>query len=160
MAPKCKSAPSRNPLCSGASSSVDSTPFSVWFRDEMAKSNFFENFTPRGIHFERQVILSDFSDTDLPTIIYSKGWGPLCDASVTCPSMLIQKFYSNMHGFGYSVPHFITSVRGTHIVVTLQIVADVLCVPRVEFPDYPGCEHLRTMSKDELISAFCEHPSD
>ena len=65
-----------------------------------------------------------------------------------------------MHGFNYSVPHFITSVRGTHIVVTLQIVADVLRVPRVEFPNYPSCDCLKTMSKDELISAFCERPSD
>ena len=33
-------------------------------------------------------------------------------------------------------------------------------VPRVEFLDYPGCECLRTMSKDELKSTFCERPSD
>ena len=65
-----------------------------------------------------------------------------------------------MHGFDYSVPHFITSVRGTSIVVTLQIIADVLRVPRVEFLDYPSCDRLRTVSKDELISAFCECPSD
>ena len=65
-----------------------------------------------------------------------------------------------MHGFDYSVPHFITRVRGTHIVVTLEIISNVLRVPRVEHPDYPGCEHLRTMSKDELIYAFCKRPSD
>ena len=65
-----------------------------------------------------------------------------------------------MHGFDYSIPHFITSIRDTHIVVTPQIVADVLCVPRVEFPDYPSCDRLKTMSKNELISAFCERPSN
>ena len=32
----------------------------------------------------------------------------------------------------------------------------MLHVPRVEFPDYPGCERLRTVPKDELKSAFCE----
>ena len=47
-----------------------------------------------------------------------------------------------------------------HRAVTPQLVADVLRVLRVEFFDYPGCEHLRTMSKDELKSAFCEHPFD
>ena len=36
---------------------------------------------------------------------------------------------------------------------------DVLQVPRIEFLDYPSCERLRTMSKDELMSAFCECPS-
>ena len=65
-----------------------------------------------------------------------------------------------MHGFDYSVPHFITSVRGTHIVVIPQIVTDVLHVPKVEFPDYPSCDRLRTVSKDKLISAFCRHPSN
>ena len=65
-----------------------------------------------------------------------------------------------MHGFDFSVPHFVTRIRGTRIVVTPQIVADVLCVPRVEFPNYPGCECLRTVYKDELKSAFCECPFD
>ena len=35
----------------------------------------------------------------------------------------------------------------------------MLRVPRIEFPDYPGYECLRTMSEDELVSAFCERPS-
>ena len=39
------------------------------------------------------------------------------------------------------------------------MVADVLWVPRIEFTDYPGCERLRTVSRDELIFAFCEHPT-
>ena len=32
-------------------------------------------------------------------------------------------------------------------------------VPRIKFPNYPSCERLRTVSKDELMSAFCERPS-
>ena len=44
------------------------------------------------------------------------------------------------------------------ITVTPQLVVVVLRVPRVEFPDYLGCECLRTMSKDELKSACCERP--
>ena len=70
--------------------------------------------------------------------------------------MVIQEFYSNMHGFDFSIPLFSSRVRGTSIVVTLQLLMDVLHVLRVEHPDYPGCEHLRTMSKDGMISAFCE----
>ena len=64
-----------------------------------------------------------------------------------------------MHGIDCSVPLFFTCVRGTRIPVTPQLVADVLHVPRIEFPDYPGCECLRTVSRDELIYAFCERPS-
>ena len=68
--------------------------------------------------------------------------------------MIIQEFYFNMHRFDYSIPHFITRVQGTRIVVTLDRISEVLHVPRVEFADYPG----RTMSKDELMSLFCETP--
>ena len=65
-----------------------------------------------------------------------------------------------MHGLDSSVPFFHTRVRGTRIVVTPQLVADVLHVSRVEHLDYPRCERLRTVSKDKVISAFCECPSD
>ena len=34
----------------------------------------------------------------------------------------------------------------------------MLRVLRIEFPDYPSYECLRTVSRDELMSAFCEHP--
>ena len=64
-----------------------------------------------------------------------------------------------MHRIDRSVPLFFTHVQGTHILITPQLVTDVLRVPRVEFPDYPSCEHLQTVSKDELKSAFCECPS-
>ena len=156
MAPKRKSAPSRNPFHFWASSSSDPTPSSIQLCDEQARKDFLENFSRWGVHSERQVILSDFSDIDLPTIIHSWGWESLYDVLVTYPFVLIQEFYSNMHGFDYSVPHFITCVWGTRIVVTPKIVSDVLHVPRVEFPNYPDCERLRIVSKDEMISAFCE----
>ena len=64
-----------------------------------------------------------------------------------------------MNGIDRSVPLFFTCVRGTRIPVTPQLVADVLRVPRIEFPDYPGYERLRTVSKDELMSAFCKRPT-
>ena len=154
MTPKHKSTPSRNPFHSRASTSSDPTPSFVWFCDENARKAFSENFSRRGIHSECQVILADFADIDLPTVIHSRGWESLCDVPVTCISVLIQEFYSKMHGFDFSVPHFITRVRGTHIAITPQIVADVLCVPRVEFPDYPGYDRLRTVSKTSLYLLF------
>ena len=65
-----------------------------------------------------------------------------------------------MHGFDFLVSQFFTHIRGTHIVVTLDIVFDVLHVPRVAHPNYPSFDRLRTVSNDKLIFAFCEHPSD
>ena len=108
MAPKRKSAPSRNPLRFEASTSFDPTPSHIWFCDEDASKAFSENFSRRGIHSERRVILVDFVDTDLPNVIHSRGWESLCDVPITCPSVLIQEFYFNVHEFDFSIPHFIT----------------------------------------------------
>ena len=110
MAPKRKSAPSRNPLCFGASSSSDPTPSHIRFHDEDAQKDFSENFSQRGVHSKCRVILADFADTDLPTVIHSQGWESLCDVPITCPFVLIQEFYSNMHGFDFSTPLFSTRV--------------------------------------------------
>ena len=65
-----------------------------------------------------------------------------------------------MHGLDFSVPLFVTCVQGMRIVVTPKIVSNVLRVLRVKHPDYPDYDLLKTMSKDKLISAFCEHPFD
>ena len=73
MAPKCKSTPSWNPLCFGTFSS-DLTPTHVWFCDGKAHQDFLENFSKRGVHPERHVVLSDFADTTLPDVIHSRGW--------------------------------------------------------------------------------------
>ena len=126
MAPKRKSTPTRNPLHFGASSSSGPSPSNVRFHDDDAFKAFSENFSRRGIHLERQVVLSDFVDTDLPSIIHSKGWESLCDVPVTYPLVLIQEFDSNMHEIDRSVPLFFTHVWGTRIPVTPQLVADVL----------------------------------
>ena len=95
IAPKKKSTPSQNPLRSGASSSLfDSTPSHIRFRDDKAHKDFSKNFSRQGIHSERQVVLSNFSNTDLLTVIYNQGWESLCGILVTCPSVIIQEFYS------------------------------------------------------------------
>ena len=148
MASKHKSTQSQNPFHSGASTSSDPTLSHIWFCDEDAQKAFSENFSRRDIHSECQVIIANFVGTNLPDVL------------VTCPSVLIQEFYSNMHRFDFSVTLFHTCVRGMRIIVTPKLVSDVLCVLKVEFHDYPGCERLRTVSKDELKSAFCKSPFD
>ena len=65
-----------------------------------------------------------------------------------------------MYGFDFSVPLFSTCVQVMRIVVTPQLVMGVLHVPRLEHPDYPGCERLSIVSKNEVISAFCERLAD
>ena len=103
MAPKRKSTPSRNLLCSNTSSS-DPTPTHVWFCDRKAHQDFLENFSKHGIHLERRVVLSDFSDIALPTIIHSQVWESLCEIPVRCPTVIMKELYSNMHGFDTFIP--------------------------------------------------------
>ena len=160
MAPKYKSTLAWNPLHSDASSSSDSASLSLRFRDDDAYKAFSENFSRWGVHLKCQVILANFANIDHPTVIHSREWESLCDFPITCPLVLIQEFYSNMHRIDHSIPLFFTRVRGTCIPVTPQLVADVLRVPRIEFPDYSSCERLRTVFKDELMAAFYKHPSD
>ena len=73
MAPKHKSTPTWNPLCSCASSSSNPSPSHIQFHDDDAFKAFSKNFSRRDIHSERQVILSDFADTNLPSVIHNKG---------------------------------------------------------------------------------------
>ena len=103
MAPKRKSTPSRNLLCSNTSSS-DPTPTHVWFCDRKAHQDFLENFSKHGIHLERRVVLSDFSDIALPTVIHSQVWESLCEIPVRCPTVIMKELYSNMHGFDTFIP--------------------------------------------------------
>ena len=63
-----------------------------------------------------------------------------------------------MHGFDYFVPHFITRVQNTRIVVTPNLISKVLHVPRVDFANYPGCDHLRIVSKDSSCIYSMRHP--
>ena len=64
-----------------------------------------------------------------------------------------------MHAINTSMPQFATTSKGTRIVVTPDLIFGVLHVPRVAHLDYPSYEHLRTVSRDEFISHFCEKPS-
>ena len=118
MAPKCKSILTWNLLRSGASSSSNPSPFNVRFRDDDAFKAFSENFSRQGIHLECQVVLSNFADTNFLYVIHSRGWESLCDVPVTCPLVLIQEFYSNMHEIDRLVPLFFIRVQGTRIPVT------------------------------------------
>ena len=61
-----------------------------------------------------------------------------------------------MSGIDCLVPLFFTRVQGMPIPVTPQLVADMIRVLRIEFLDYPSYERLRTVSRDELMYAFCE----
>ena len=57
------------------------------------------------------------------------------------------------------MPQFVSTFRGTHIVVTPDLILEVLHVPRVVHPNYPSCECLRIVSRDDLLSHFCGTPS-
>ena len=45
------------------------------------------------------------------------------------------------------------------MVVTSDIVFEVLHIPKVALLNYHGCDRLKIVSKDDLASLFCETPS-
>ena len=155
MAPKHNSTPSRNPLRSGTSSS-NPTPTHIWFHDGKAHQDFLENFSKCGIHLECHVVLLEFFDTTLPTVIHNRGWESLCEIPMRCPTVIIQEFYSNMHNIDTFIPQFAMHIRGTRTVVTLDIISKILHILWVTHPNYPACPCLRTVSKDKLLSLFYE----
>ena len=158
--PKCKSTPAQNPLGSRSSSSdLPFPPLQVQFHDGKAQQNFLENFQKRDVHSKCHVVLLDFFDTPLPHVIRTRGWESLCEIPLRCSVMFIQKFYSNMHDIDTFVPRFVMTFQGTHIVVTPDLIFEVLHVSRVSHLDYPSCDRLQTMSKYKLLSHFCETPS-
>ena len=73
--------------------------------------------------------------------------------------MFMNEFYSNIPGIDTSVPQFVTIFRGTHIIVTPDLIFEVLYILKVMHPSYPGCKCLRTVSRDKLLSHFCKTPS-
>ena len=73
--------------------------------------------------------------------------------------MFIQEFYSNIHHIDTSVPRFARTFRGRHIVVTPNLISEVLHVPWVALPNYLDCDHFHTISRDGFLSYFCKTPS-
>ena len=69
------------------------------------------------------------------------------------------RVYSNIYITNTFVPMFITYVRGLGITITLKLISDVLRVPQVEKPYYPGSPVLSSFSRDVLASRLCECPS-
>ena len=55
-----------------------------------------------------------------------------------------------MHAIDTSIPRFTTILRGTHIVVTLELISEVLHVPIMDRLDYPSHRRLSSISSDEL----------
>ena len=73
--------------------------------------------------------------------------------------MFIQEFRSNIHRIDTSVPQFARTFRGRSIVVTSNLIFEVLHVPWVALPNYLSYDCLQTMSRGELLFHFCETPS-
>ena len=70
--------------------------------------------------------------------------------------MFIQEFYFNIHAINTYVPQFTTVFKGTHIIVTSDLISKVLHVPRVVRPNYHSHPCLCSISQDELATRFCE----
>ena len=73
--------------------------------------------------------------------------------------MFIQELYSNIHGIDTSIPWFAMTFRVKRIVVTPDLISEVLHVPRIVHHDYPNYDRLRIVSRDKLLLHFVKTPS-
>ena len=151
-----KSIPSKKLISRHRSSSSFSLPSKDRFCDSESQKDFKENFYTRAIYLKHQVVLSDFPNTPLSDAFSSQGWESLYEKPSRCPRMFIQKFYSNIHVIDTFIPRFTTVFRGTHIVVTPNLITNVLHVLRIAHPNYLNHPPLRSISRDELALWFCE----
>ena len=133
------------------------TPFLTNFPDNIYLSNSYFLIEQKNSKSIKK--LSKFSDTPLPNVIHTRRWESLCEIPLRCLIVFIQEFYSNIHGVDTFVPQFATTLKGICIVVTPNLVSERLRVPWVAHPDYLGCQRLRIVSKDELLSHFYKTPS-
>ena len=163
MAPKVhKSTPARNPFQGfGSSSSNLIPPPPSTFVSMMRWPQRSSWRTSKNVAF---IWSARLSCRILPTLLFSLSFRLGAEnlfLSVSCGDLLClyQCFYSNIHGIDTSVPRFAITFRDTRIVVTSDLISEVLHVSRVVYPEYPGCEGLRTVSSDELLSHFCETSS-
>ena len=159
MAPKCKSTLSQNPLHSRASSSPNPTPSHIRFRDKDARKAFSENFLDEAFILNTE----SFWWTSL-TLIYPMSFTVgVGSHRVTSRSHVhscwSRSFTPTCMDLIFQYLSFILAFK-VRALLSHRSWSSMCCVPRVEFLDYPGCECLRTMSKDELKSTFCERPSN
>ena len=61
-----------------------------------------------------------------------------------------------MHAINNSVPRFTMVFWGKRIIVTPELIFEVLCVPRVDCPDYPSHHRFSSISRDEFALLICE----
>ena len=119
IAPKQhKSTPARNPLQGSESSSSFHYSY-IQFRDEKAQKDFSRNFQKCGVHSECKVILSDFSKTLLPEVIWIQDQKSLLERPTRRAIVFIQEFYSNIHSIDTDVPQLLH--LEIHISQLLQI---------------------------------------
>ena len=158
MAPKRKTTPSWNPFHFEASSS-NPTPLSIRFYDEKAHQDFSENFSKHGIHWNATWFYWTFPILLYPLSFTVRVGNLYVGYPWVVPLWSYRSFTPICMVLILLCLSFITSVRGTRVVVTSELISDVLHVPRVSHPDYPRCPCLRIVSKDDLLSHFCETPS-
>ena len=127
MAPKKSTTPICN-LVSHASSSFSPVLDSLQFNDKNCWKAFKENFTLHRPHVEHQIILSELSNTAIPKTFQSCGLEFLCERLTTCLVVYVQEFYSNIYIVGTSVPMFTTSVQGTCISMTPELISELVHV--------------------------------
>ncbi|KAB1206839.1 hypothetical protein CJ030_MR7G008239 [Morella rubra] len=87
--------------------------------------------------YEREVILSEFWDTIIPTQFESRGWVSFLTDVVSPYENMVKEFFVNVHDIDDKSFSFYSYLRGQKFQVTPELVARIVKLPRVSHPTYP-----------------------
>ncbi|KAB1203413.1 hypothetical protein CJ030_MR8G000562 [Morella rubra] len=87
--------------------------------------------------YEREVILSEFWDTIIPTQFESRGWVSFLTDVVSPYENMVKEFFVNVHDIDDKLFSFYSYLRGQKFQVTPELVARIVELPRVSHPTYP-----------------------
>lgn len=110
------------------------------FVDARASELLHTRFQKRHVVVERDVALSKLHHThDIPSVFTSRYWEPFLQelSNLIPPELFARDFFSNFFDFDEASLSFSVFVRGQHLRVSPDIIAQVFNVTRVPEPIYP-----------------------
>ncbi|KAG6682447.1 hypothetical protein I3842_13G142000 [Carya illinoinensis] len=126
-------------------------PAQAHFHSAKAQELYSQNFSHRTPIVEREMALGELTETIIPRIFESRQWQALTIGHPTPSVELVREFYSNIHDVSVD-DSFEVSLRNVVFRVTPGMIATLLNVPRVSYPEFP---YSRTSPPSPRVIASC-----
>ena len=126
------------------------------FQNVQQFENWSNNFQNRPLRKEAEVVVADFEGHRVLRYFDNLGWNNMISMNGMVNMSWIKEFYANMNKSQSTAFAFHTWVRGSHIVLDVDIWSEFIGIARPEHPIYP----FELLSNDtppmhyDMVSAF------